>query len=279
MNRDNLIENASNTLSIFKKGYYQVENNTIDLINLCSFAHKNSELIKLDNLSLDEIACQNLKKFTSTHIYIVDKSVVDVIVENNDKIYGVLNFASAYHPGGGFMNGSMAQEESLCYSSNLYCLQKEFMNEFYTYNKRIKTKYYSDRMIYTPKTVFIKNNSHQLLKTPILANIISSPAVNLGAVKKNIVSSDIDNNCYQKMKDRMRKILFLFSTKDNDRIILGAFGCGVFKNNPSKIAEIWKQLLIDEGWQYNFQEIIFAVYDNSPDSHTFLPFYQAFNKK
>ena len=46
-------------------------------------------------------------------------------------------------------------------------------------------------------------------------------------------------------------------------IILGAFGCGVFKNNPYTVAQIFNELLKKEGFEKYFEHITFAIYDKS----------------
>ena len=63
------------------------------------------------------------------------------------------------------------------------------------------------------------------------------------------------------MEKRMRYILKLFAAKDDRKIILGAFGCGVFGNDTTDVANIFYKLLKDEGSEKYFEYITFAVYD------------------
>jgi len=206
-------------------------------------------------------------------ITVVNQSVIDTFIYSSYH-YGILNFASAYHPGGGYLNGALAQEETLCYGSNLYNLQRKFDQEYYEYNKSKKTKCYSDRMIYTPNTIYIRNDAYQLLTQPIYADVLTSPAVNMGAA---LFKGEDKEKCETIMKNRMRKILNVFS-KYNDRIILGAFGCGVFRNDPQLIAKYWYELLYQEEWIYCFKEIIFAVFDKTKEQNTFNQFCKILKK-
>lgn len=261
MNRDTRKKIAQHTITCFNKGYYTYNslNNSspIPIQKLHKKAEENIDLI-IEESPKTQYNVSNKKYSNPASISVVNEPVPDVFIKRQAHSYGVLNFASAYHPGGGFLNGSIAQEESLCYGSNLYLLQVKYLNEFYNYNKKQPSKCYSDRMIYTPYTVFIKDSSYHLLPHPILANILTCPAVNLRAATNN---GESENKCYDVMKKRMRKILSVFVNEGNDRIILGAFGCGVFGNDSKIIACIWNELLNDEGWKYQFKEIIFAVYD------------------
>lgn len=202
-------------------------------------------------------------------VSVVNQSVIDIFIDSGYH-YGVLNFASAYHPGGGHLNGALAQEETLCYGSNLYLLQRKFDHEYYEYNKSIKTKCYSDRMIYTPDTIYIRDDNYQLLNHLVYVDVLTSPAVNMGAA---LFNGEDKIKCEEIMKNRMRKILNVFS-KYNDRIILGAFGCGVFRNDPKLIANYWYDLLYNEGWIYCFKEVVFAVYDNTKKQDVYNAFYK-----
>lgn len=262
MKRQERIKIAEETLNIFKEGFYTYQNSQINV----SLLHKNcmEKVILLEE--------NNNKMFMQpAYIYsqpalrqIKNQSVVDLIV-HGQKVYGVLNFASAYHPGGGFLHGSLAQEEALCYGSNLYLTQIQYKQDFYDYHRTIISKCYSDRMIYSPNVVFIRDEKYQLLSQPMQAHILTSPAVNMGAALQR---NEDERKCYDIMKKRMRKILSIFVQTGNTHIILGAFGCGVFRNDPYKIATFWRELL-EEGWQYSFDEVIFAIYDTSPNQSIF----------
>src|SRR5215475_8230912 len=75
-----------------------------------------------------------------------------------------LNFASARHPGGGFLSGSEAQEESLARSSCLYaCLEGRSM---YPFHERHGDTMYTDYVIYSPSVVVFRDNEGKLLETP-----------------------------------------------------------------------------------------------------------------
>jgi len=65
------------------------------------------------------------------------------------------------------------------------------------------------------------------------------------------------------MKIRMRKVLSLFAENKNKNLVLDAYGCGVFRNDPDIIADYWHELLYDENYISYFDNIIFAVFDNS----------------
>ncbi len=76
------------------------------------------------------------------------------------------------------------------------------------------------------------------------------------------------------MKDRMRKVLQVFAEQKNDVLILGAYGCGVFRNDPKTVAQFFVELLVDEGMEQYFKEIVLAVYDSSKSKEV----YQAFDE-
>lgn len=256
MKRNELKEIAQQTLTCFQQGYYLYENQIVDI----KTQHLHSlHACKLFTAAQSEQYSFTIKEALDGVIHVENIDIIQAITKS-DKKYGVLNFASAYHPGGGFLNGSLAQEESLCFGSNLYLTQLKFQKEFYDFNRAIQTKCYSDTMIYSPDIVYIRDEQYAFLPDMKFADILTSPAVNLGVALSRGENEEV---CYQVMKTRMRKILTLFHEMGNQYIILGAFGCGVFRNDPKRIAQIWKELLIDEGMRFAFQDILFAVYDRS----------------
>lgn len=168
-----------------------------------------------------------------------------------------LNFASARKPGGGFLNGAMAQEESIARASTLYpCLIKE--KKFYNYHNNHNSPLYSDKMIYSPEVLILRNDNGQLIDEPVKCSFITSAAVNSKiALKRGIAKEQI----YSAMENRIDKILQVSILEKADVLILGAFGCGVFGNNPEDIAEIFYKKLCSRFEEMKKMKIYFVIYD------------------
>jgi uncharacterized protein (TIGR02452 family) len=114
-------------------------------------------------------------------------------------------------------------------------------------------------MIYSNGITFIRNGSLNTVDFPVNANVLTSPAVNAGAYYRNENGSKA--TVLEVMEKRMRYILKLFAAKGDRKIILGAYGCGVFGNDTADVADIFYKLLKDEGFERYFEHISFAVYD------------------
>ena len=111
-------------------------------------------------------------------------STVDAIrklAEEGKSNIGVLNFASAKNPGGGFLNGAMAQEESLAASSTLYKTLTAH-EEYYRSNRLQTSMIYTDYAIYSPDVVFFRNGRFRLVPSVVKASVLTLPAVNMGQV-------------------------------------------------------------------------------------------------
>jgi uncharacterized protein (TIGR02452 family) len=190
----------------------------------------------------------------------VNESVVDTVVRFGRKHCGVLNFASAKNPGGGFLKGSLAQEEALAVSSDLYNSQLQ-VRELYDINRNCRTALYTHNMIYSKGITFIRDGKLKFVSSPARANVLTAPAVNAGAYYKNERGNK--TTVLAIMEQRIRYILNIFASKGDHTIILGAYGCGVFGNDVVDIANIFRKLLVDAGMEKHFKHIIFAVYDSS----------------
>lgn len=170
---------------------------------------------------------------------------------------GVLNFASAKNPGGGFLNGAMAQEESLAASSTLYRTQT-IQEEYYRANRACKSMMYTDYGIYSPDVVFFRDGDF-CLAPPVKASVLTLPAVNMGQViQKGEDRAEAD----RVMRRRMKLALAIFADQGAKNLVLGAYGCGVFRNDPGLIAAWWKELM-EEGWGNWFESVFYAVLDHS----------------
>lgn len=178
----------------------------------------------------------------------------------------VLNFASAKNPGGGFLGGSQAQEESLSRCSGLYFCIKD--GEMYKRNRgelRDKECVYSHYMMYSPEVpVFREDTNDDLLSEGdrYVVSFITAPAVNAGVARKRGVSRDV---IASKMRERMERVLAVAALHAHEALVLGAFGCGVFGNEPAVVAALFRELL--EGpFAGRFRKVVFAVLDNREET-------------
>lgn len=185
---------------------------------------------------------------------------------------GVLNFASAKNPGGGFLNGAMAQEESLAASSGLYGSLLRHP-AYYQANRANKSMMYTHHAIYSPEVVFFRDERFELLAEPVTASVLTLPAVNYGQVLRQ---GEDPEQAAKVMKERMRLALSLFAREGHRVLVLGAYGCGVFRNDPLRVAAWWKELLEAEGYGVYFDEVIYAVLDRSKQAACISAFEQVF---
>lgn len=200
----------------------------------------------------------------------------------------VHNFASASNPGGGVTRGSTAQEECLCRCSGLYfCLnEKEMWNQFYQPHRRDKNPLHNDDIIYTPDILVFKTDSAypKLMKEEewYQVNVLTCAAPNLREKPSNSYNSG-DGTRRVKVSDkelldihekRLRRILDVALVEGNEIVILGAFGCGAFENNPEVVARAAKNVI--EDYRYGFKKIEFAVYCSPRDERNFKIFERVF---
>lgn len=180
---------------------------------------------------------------------------------------GVLNFASAKNPGGGFLNGAMAQEESLAVSGALYPTLTAH-EEYYRENRAHRSMMYLDYAIYSPDVVFFRDGKFQLTETPVKASVLTLPAVNMGQV---LLKGESTAEAQKAMRRRMKLALAIFAEHKARHLVLGAYGCGVFRNDPRKIAAWWRELL-EEGMGQYFDCVFHAVLDHSKDRRCIMAF-------
>lgn len=197
-----------------------------------------------------------------------------LIGEKPDWNVAALNFASARNPGGGFLNGSQAQEESLSRASGLYaCLNPQ--QGYYEANRACRTCLYTDHLIYSPRIPVFRDDHDRLLDTPYSLSIITSPAVNAGAVRKNEPGNVERIDAV--MRNRIGQVLSVALVHGHRAILLGAWGCGVFQNDPKQVAAWFAEFLASDGlFSRAFQRVIFAVLDHSSSLATLRPFQEAF---
>lgn len=183
----------------------------------------------------------------------------------------VLNFASASNPGGGVLNGSSAQEESLCRCSTLFpTLNAPFVYEkFYCANRAKRDPLHNDACIYTPNVIVFKSDDDEYDQLPQdkwrKIDVISCSAPNLIERRRSIKSPDCvdhvlvgDNTLADIQLKRTKHILHIAACNGVDHLVLGAFGCGAFRNNPEIVARAFDKNLKE--YSKYFKTIEFAIF-------------------
>lgn len=253
---------ARQTLAIMEQGYYQYGDSKIEIRSTLEASVRGSFLITPQQaeelLAMYNVSGSIAKVPVCTENIATVEAVRRLTEEGKEKI-GVLNFASAKNPGGGFTNGAMAQEESLAASSTLY-RTLTVHEEYYRENRAQRSMMYTNYAIYSPDVVFFRDGRFQLVEKPFKASVLTLPAVNMGQV---LLKGEDSAEAERVMRRRMKLALAIFARQGARNLVLGAYGCGVFRNDPKKIAAWWKELLEDEGMGQYFDFIFHAVLDQS----------------
>ncbi|MFE1585586.1 TIGR02452 family protein [Streptomyces sp. NPDC058737] len=152
----------------------------------------------------------------------------------------VLNFASARNPGGGYLNGAQAQEEALCRASALYtCLLRA--REFYDHHRAHRDPFYTDRVVHSPGVPVFRDDRGRQLDQPYTAGFLTSAAPNAGVVLRTAPERAADLPAA--LAVRAGRVLETAAAHGYRRLVLGAWGCGVFRNDPVQVAGAFRALL------------------------------------
>ena len=180
-----------------------------------------------------------------------------------------LNFASAKNPGGGFLGGAKAQEEDLARCSALYpCLRRQ--RGYYDANRSFPSLLYTDHIIYSPDVPFFRDERLRLLEQPYLLSIITSPAPNAGEALSRDPS--VGAELRRVLDARALKVLSVAAAHGHRCLVLGAWGCGVFRNDPAHVAQAFARAL--DRLPGSFDRVVFAIRD--PGGHNMRAFERQF---
>ncbi|KAF4342799.1 mitochondrial chaperone BCS1 [Fusarium beomiforme] len=204
----------------------------------------------------------------------------------------IVNFANRHSPGGGWLNGAMAQEEALCYRSSLAL--------------SLSKKHYPlerDEALYSPYALIMRNDipsGHEISLLPardlpvasaVTVAALRNPPVRLftnqpckdiqrrsssEVFEKRVFASDRDRDI---TKVKMRLCLRMAAKHQHDMLVLGALGCGVYANPPEDVAHCWLEVLREDEFSGNWwQEVWFVVFDPKNEGN-FETFYQVLDGK
>ena len=187
----------------------------------------------------------------------------------NAKI-AVMNFANAFHAGGGVVKGAGAQEECLCRTSTLYPLlyRRTLRDTFYKHHHDLNTPKASDSLVYTEGVIICKTDEDLPKRMPkedwVTVDVITIAAPDLRD-KSNQYAPLVDGGTYMNNAElfgyhvkRAIHMLTCAAAKGADVLVLGAFGCGAFQNDPEVVARAYKTAL--QEFPKVFRRIEFAVY-------------------
>lgn len=198
----------------------------------------------------------------------------------------VLNMASRRNPGGGVQTGAGAQEENLFRRSNLFQSLYQFAPFADKYGLRSsKYQYPLDRNfggIYTPDaTVFrgTEQDGYPLLDEPYRMSFVSVAGINRPALES---PERIAPELIAPVKNKIRTIFRIVLLHGHDSLVLGALGCGAFRNPPSHIARLFHEVMEEPEFKNKYRLLLFAILDDhnarlkhNPDGN-YLPFVREF---
>jgi uncharacterized protein (TIGR02452 family) len=280
MNRSTRAEFARDTVEIVERGSYRsAPGRVVDVsepIRACLEATRYYPPEELERLRRDVLGHPGTD--LPTVFEVVNETTLSGIARVLSRGQGpvaVLNFASAKNPGGGFLNGSHAQEESLARSSVLHASQMRAW-DFYERHRASSSLLYSDAMILSPGCPIIRDDDGTLLDEPQMAAFITSAAPNARAAADNR-PTDLPS-IPGVFRRRSEFVLALAASQGYRQLVLGAWGCGVFRNDPGVVAEAFAAHLRHGNWSGRFDRVVFSVLDTSPSRATLAAFQSALGR-
>lgn len=193
----------------------------------------------------------------------------------------VLNFANPHRPGGGIRSKPGTQEEHLCVKTTLLCsLETEEASPFYQTNLDCGTQAQTDTILYSPNTVVIRNPDLSLREDPFPIAVMTVSAPIASRMERSELA-DLENILRNRIYDIIRTAI----EEGYTRLVLGAWGCGNFGNDPDLVAKLFHEILIEHNLVTEarpadcFKEILFAVFDNSEEQARYLSFSKYFSER
>jgi uncharacterized protein (TIGR02452 family) len=176
-----------------------------------------------------------------------------------------LNFANGIYPGGGFLRGATAQEEALCRSSALFLTLEG--DPMYAEHRKRPLADSTDWAIYSPRVPVFRMDDGTELQRPWLLSFITCAAPyapDIGQPQSRYL-----------LQQRIRRVLEIAQAYGHSALVLGAWGCGAFQNDPLLTAVDFRQAL-ECDFSGAFSEVVFAIADWSPERRFLGPFRDIF---
>jgi len=264
---------AKEVLKILEEGGFYSEGEWVNIRNQIDFAVKNSKTYTPNQY--DFLTSQTNSTNKSPKIEVTDETTqiaASRLVKEGCEDLVLLNYASAKNAGGGFINGAKAQEEDLARCSALYsCLMSQTI--YYDANRKQNSMLYTDHVIYSPKVPWFRVRSRDDPKHVFLASVITAPAPNANqAIRHGDTTEDIE----LALRHRCGQVLGVAKDNGHNNVLLGAWGCGVFGNDPALVANAFRTWLVNPVFSSVFDRVVFSVFDKNKTKGTYNAFKNEF---
>ena len=186
----------------------------------------------------------------------------------------VLNMASPLKPGGGFLDGANSQEEFICARTTLY---PSLWDSFYRLPEL--------GGVWTPDVLVFRDSTpeaNELVKRDrYFVDVISAGMLRFPDVNRSRSEEKQEGSCScgvsycdrdrELVTRKMKSVMRLAQSKDAEKLVLGAWGCGAYGNPVKEVAKIWRKVIAGsprqrrpnaEKWE-GIKEIVFAIPDRA----------------
>jgi uncharacterized protein (TIGR02452 family) len=262
LDRQQLARDAEATVQVLERGEYDGPAGRVDLRPHLTRMQATTRLYTPEQMQVLNSFRQrgSLPGRHSTRISVTRETTLAAaqrLLGERPEPVSVLNFASATSPGGGFLTGAAAQEESLCRASGLYA-SLQLHPEYYALHRQQANRLYTDHLMFAQDVPVFRTDDGAWLAQPHHMDVLTAAAPNLRGLQGPELGGIIPQ-AQQTLEQRASMLLALFRQARCTRLVLGAWGCGAFRNDPQQVAQTFAALL---GGPYAgvFEEVVFAVF-------------------
>lgn len=267
----------ANTAIVAQKHYVTSQGTAVDIGELVDHAMQSSHHYSPDALKalLEKHPIKRVP--TPPNIEVVASKTGEAartMAARFDVVPVALNFASAKNPGGGYVSGAKAQEEDLARCSALYYTQLSH-REYYDANRKFQSMLYLDHIIYSGAVPFFRDEKYELLDSPVPISVITAPAPNAGEALRR--DAKAGTKILESLHRRAGMVLAVAEEQRHRHLVLGAWGCGVFRNSPTEVAQAFGSWLENPRFAGAFDEVVFAIYERGRESTRMAAFQKRFH--
>jgi uncharacterized protein (TIGR02452 family) len=258
LDRSQLIRDAEATVQVLERGEYDGPAGRSDLRPHLTRMQASTRLYTPEQLQALDSFSQPSRQ--STQISVTRETTLATaqrLQRERAEPVSVLNFASATSLGGGFLTGSAAQEESLCRASGLSA-SLQLHPEYYGLHRQQSSRLYTDHLMFAQDVPVFREETGAWLAEPYHLDVLTAAAPNLRGLQGEALEQ-LKPLAQQTLERRAALVLALFRHTRCTRLVLGAWGCGAFRNDPEQVAATFDALLSGR-YAGVFTEVVFAVF-------------------